>query len=47
MHHTVRVLLWPCRYTIDSATEELLKRFFRPYNRRLFKLLGYEIHEWA
>ena len=35
------------RYTIEASTEELLKRFFRPYNKRLFRLLGREIAEWS
>jgi hypothetical protein len=35
------------RYKIDGATEALLKEFFRPYNERLFALVGRVFHEWA
>ena len=34
------------RYKLDRETETLLRDFFRPYNARLFKLLGRQL-PWA
>jgi len=33
------------RYKIDAATDALLRKFFAPYNQKLFALLGREV-EW-
>ena len=36
-------------YIIDKYKEDfnLLKKIYRPYNKRLFKFLGFKIKEWV